>query len=203
MPAQEDPTSSAVSGRRCYLQFHVTCAVMCLAGERKLVVTDSLFSMNGDWADLRGLANLRRRHGFLLAIDEAHASLVVGPRLTCSFGKAAVAGHASSAILGFAANKRTRRTLINSMEPGSPNKPVSSWLLHRVAKLRNLNSLLLQLHTLNPAVVPQPAKPAVACGWAEAQAVSYQVDSPTRGFKVSRHQIRQKHGSWITKPAKP
>lgn len=49
------------------------------AGERKLLVTDSLFSMDGDWADLQGLARLRRRHGFLLAIDDAHASLVVGP----------------------------------------------------------------------------------------------------------------------------
>ena len=34
----------------------------------------------GDFADLRGLAELRRRHGFLLAIDEAHATLVCGDR---------------------------------------------------------------------------------------------------------------------------
>ena len=53
---------------------------MLTAGERKLLVTDSLFSMDGDWADLQGLARLRRQHGFLLAIDDAHASLVVGPR---------------------------------------------------------------------------------------------------------------------------
>ncbi len=32
----------------------------------------------GDFADLPGLAALRRRHGFLLAIDEAHATLVCG-----------------------------------------------------------------------------------------------------------------------------
>lgn len=31
-----------------------------------MVITDSLFSMDGDVADLRGLAALRRKHGFLL-----------------------------------------------------------------------------------------------------------------------------------------
>lgn len=50
------------------------------AGARLLVVTDSLFSMDGTWADLRGLAALRAKHGFLLIIDEAHASLVTGSR---------------------------------------------------------------------------------------------------------------------------
>lgn len=31
-----------------------------------MVLTDSLFSMDGDFADLCGLAELRRRYGFLL-----------------------------------------------------------------------------------------------------------------------------------------
>lgn len=52
----------------------------CPAGKRKLVITDSLFSMDGDFADLHGLARLRRQYGFALALDEAHATLVAGDR---------------------------------------------------------------------------------------------------------------------------
>eukprot|EP00891_Asterochloris_glomerata_P000075 jgi/Astpho2/75/e_gw1.00004.15.1_t len=53
---------------------------LCPPSKRMLVITDSLFSMDGDFADLPALAALRRRYGFLLAIDEAHATLVAGDR---------------------------------------------------------------------------------------------------------------------------
>eukprot|EP00899_Mesostigma_viride_P019539 jgi/Mesvir1/27587/Mv07332-RA.1 len=45
---------------------------------RKVVITDSLFSMDGDVADLAGLATLRRKYKFLLVLDEAHATCVYG-----------------------------------------------------------------------------------------------------------------------------
>ncbi|KAI4332758.1 hypothetical protein L6164_017640 [Bauhinia variegata] len=46
--------------------------------KRKVVVTDSLFSMDGDYAPMVDLANLRKKHGFLLVIDDAHGSFVCG-----------------------------------------------------------------------------------------------------------------------------
>jgi 8-amino-7-oxononanoate synthase len=49
------------------------------AGRPVFVVTESLFSMDGDYPDLAGLAALKRRYPFCWILDEAHALGWYGP----------------------------------------------------------------------------------------------------------------------------
>ncbi|MCI0423922.1 MAG: 8-amino-7-oxononanoate synthase [Acidobacteria bacterium] len=48
------------------------------AARRRLLVSDAVFSMDGDVADLPGLAALAAAHDCLLMLDEAHATGVLG-----------------------------------------------------------------------------------------------------------------------------
>lgn len=59
---------------------HLDALLAASTTPRRIVVTETLFSMDGDLAPLAGIVDVCERHGATLVTDEAHATLVFGTR---------------------------------------------------------------------------------------------------------------------------
>jgi len=130
------------------------------------VCTEGLFSMDGDWSDLKNLVRLVETHGAYLIVDEAHSTGIIGPsgagwvvqnqlqdRVLArvhTFGKAA--GRSGAVVVGSQVLKdyliNRSRTFIYTTAP-SPSE-TSSWLdgVHRMALADESRSKLWENVTL-------------------------------------------------------
>ncbi len=87
---------------------------------RRLIVTESVFSMDGDQSDIAALVELSRAYDALLVVDEAHATGVLGPRgmgLCCGKGVDLIIGTFGKACGSFGAyaacSRKLRDYLVN------------------------------------------------------------------------------------------
>jgi glycine C-acetyltransferase/8-amino-7-oxononanoate synthase len=99
------------------------------AGQRAaLIVTDGVFSMDGDIAPLPELLELARQHGCRLLVDEAHATGALGPGGRGSVAAAGLSGEVDVVIgtLGKAlgsygayacTDRETRELMLNAARP--------------------------------------------------------------------------------------
>ena len=107
---------------------HLDWGLRQAGGRGALIVTDGVFSMDGDVAPLPELLELARRHGCRLMVDEAHATGTVGPGGRGSVAAAGLGGEVDVVVgtLGKAlgsygayvcADAETVDFLVNSARP--------------------------------------------------------------------------------------
>ncbi len=77
---------------------HLEWGIRQASGRGALIVTDSVFSMDGDIAPLAGIVELARRHRLRLAVDEAHATGTLGPGGRGALAQAGLAEQADAII---------------------------------------------------------------------------------------------------------
>lgn len=97
---------------------HLKDLLKAHAQSRCVIVTESVFSMDGDRSDVAALADLAERYGAFLYLDEAHATGVLGPKGAGLSGLAPgrvdlIMGTFSKALGGYGAYVAGSRALID------------------------------------------------------------------------------------------
>ncbi len=170
------------------------------AGERAaLIVTDGLFSMDGDVAPLQELNELARRHGCRLLVDEAHATGALGPHGRGSVAAAGLSGEVDVVVgtLGKAlgsygayvcATTETIEFLVNTARPfifsTAPSPPAVAAAAAALELLRSEPKRVEQLQANGATLRSALAAEGLRAGRSRSQIVPVEVGDAGRTMEL-------------------
>jgi glycine C-acetyltransferase/8-amino-7-oxononanoate synthase len=176
---------------------HLAWGLDRAGGRGSLIVSDGVFSMDGDIAPVAELHELARRHGCRLMIDEAHATGAVGPGGRGSVAAAGLSGEvdvvvgtlgkalgsygaytcASAETIDFLVN--AARPFIFSTAPSPPSVAAASAALELVSPQR-VGRLQANAARFRSALVDQ----GLDAAGSETQIVPIQVGAAERAMEL-------------------
>ena len=170
------------------------------AGERAaLIVTDGLFSMDGDVAPLAELQELARRHRCRLMVDEAHATGAIGPHGRGSVAAAGLSGEVDVVVgtLGKAlgsygayacAAAETVEFLVNTARPfifsTAPPPPAVAAAAAALELLRSEPKRVEQLQANGAVLRSALAAEGLRAGRSRSQIVPIEIGDATRTMNL-------------------
>lgn len=130
-------------------------------GSKKIIITDGVFSMDGDIAPIPELQKIAKRYGALLLIDDAHATGVLGPDGSGSLSHFGMKWEENIILMGtlskavgcqggyVCASDEIRQYLINFSRPFIYSTGLSPWMAamshFNVARIRSDTDLRIRL----------------------------------------------------------
>jgi 8-amino-7-oxononanoate synthase len=185
---------------------HLAWGLREAQGRGSLIVTDGVFSMDGDVAPLQALVGLARRHGCRLMVDEAHATGALGPGGRGSVAAAGLGGEVDLIVgtLGKAlgsygayvcGNRELVDYLVNTARPfifsTAPPPPVLAAALAALELLQSGPHRVKRL-SANAAVLREAlAAEGLAVGGSRTQIVPVGVGEAARAMELSERVLER------------
>jgi 8-amino-7-oxononanoate synthase len=185
---------------------HLAWGLEQAGGRAALIVTDGVFSMDGDLALLPELLELARRHGARLMVDEAHATGAVGPGGRGSVAAAGLGGEVDVVVgtLGKAlgsygayvcADAETIELLVNTARPfifsTAPPPPAAGAALAALSILEAEPELVERLQANAETLRGALAAEGLDVGHSATQVVPVQVGSAETTMELCERALQR------------
>jgi glycine C-acetyltransferase/8-amino-7-oxononanoate synthase len=183
---------------------HLAWGLREAGGRGALIVTDGVFSMDGDVAPLEQLVELARRHGCRLMVDEAHATGVLGPGGRGSVAAAGLSGEVDLVVgtLGKAlgsygayvcAERELTKCLLNTARSfifsTAPPPPVAAASLAALELLESSPQRIERLHANAATLRSALAAQGLAVGNSQAQIIPVEVGEAGRTMELCERML--------------